>query len=594
MKNTIRQFLVFKNKKELRALSLKKLLDTFHLVLKNEIGTLEATVLLLFCSFISFGQQKGLIASKAMVVSAREEASKIGLEIIKKGGNAFDAMIATQLALAVAYPYAGNISGGGFMVYRKANGEIGTLDFREKAPQKATKNMYQDKDGNVIPNLSTNGALSVGTPGSIAAIFEVHKKFGKTPIKNLFQPAIDLAQKGIVVTEKEKIKLDEYHDVILKISGDKTLYNKTFQVGDTIKYIALANTLKQIQKNGKKEFYKGTTAKKLIVFLEKKGGIISMKDLANYKVVWRKPITFKYKELNIISMAPPSSGGITVAQILKMLEPHDLSKFGHNSTEYIQLLTEAERRAYADRNYFLGDPDFVKIPQKELLNESYLLDRMKNFSFDKATPSSEVSHGTIETYESDETTHFSIVDTEGNAVSVTTTLNGAYGSKLYCNELGFFLNNQMDDFSAKPGVPNSYGLVGGEANSIAPQKRMLSSMTPTIVEKNGTLFMLLGSPGGSTIITSVLQTILNVYEFNMSMQYAVNAPRFHHQWLPDDIMMEPNKFDKNILDNLTLKGYKINEKLAPVLGKVDAILVESNGNLEGGADFRGDDKAVGF
>jgi len=543
---------------------------------------------------VSLYCQSGLIADKAIVVSAREEASEIGIEIIKKGGNAFDAMIATQLALAVAYPYAGNISGGGFMVYRKANGESGSLDFREKAPLKSGKNMYLDEKGNVIPNLSTDGALAVGIPGSVAAIFEVHKKLGRLPLKDLFQPAIDLAERGIIVTQKEKAKLDEYRGVIVKISGEKTLYNKTFNVGDTIKYEALANTLKQILKNGKSEFYKGKTAKKIVSFLIQKGGIITMKDLANYRVVWRKPITFRYKELNIISMAPPSSGGITLAQIMKMTEPYNVSKMGHNSTQYIQLLTEAERRAYADRNFFLGDPDFVKIPQKQLLDPLYLKDRMNTFSFDGATPSSKVSHGDVSIYESNETTHYSIVDTEGNAVAVTTTLNGAYGSKLYCDELGFFLNNEMDDFSSKPGVPNYYGLVGAEANSIAPQKRMLSSMTPTIVEKNGRLLMLLGSPGGSTIITSVLQTILNVYEFNMPMQQAVNAPRFHNQWLPEDIMVEPGKFDKTTLDNLVEKGYKINEKLAPILGKVDAVLVLPNGKLEGGADSRGDDKAAGF
>ncbi|MCF6133011.1 gamma-glutamyltransferase [Flavobacterium wongokense] len=550
-------------------------------------------VLFLLIPFFLYSQ-KGLVTEKAMVVSAREEASKIGIEIIKKGGNAFDAMIATQLALAVAYPYAGNISGGGFMVYRKANGDFGSLDFREKAPQKASKNMYLDKNGNVIPNLSTDGALSVGVPGSIAGIFEVHKKLGTLPLKDLFQPAIDLAQKGVIVSAKQKEKLDEYRNIIVTLSGDQTLYNKNFQVGDTIKYLALSSTLKQILKNGKDEFYKGKTAKKLVAFLKQKGGIISMKDLADYKVVWRKPITFNYRELKIISMAPPSSGGITLAQIMKMIEPYEVSKLGHNSTQYLQLLAEAERRAYADRNYFLGDPDFVKIPQKQLLDDSYLRDRMKNFSFEKATQSSEVSHGNVAVYESNETTHYSIVDAEGNAVAVTTTLNGPYGSRLYCDELGFFLNNQMDDFSSKPGVPNYYGLVGAEANSIAPQKRMLSSMTPTIVEKNGKLLMLLGSPGGSTIITSVLQTILNVYEFDMDMQHAVDSPRFHNQWLPDDIMVEPGKFDKPTLDSLNAKNYKINEKFAPVLGKVDAILVQPNGKLEGGADYRGDDKAAGF
>jgi gamma-glutamyltranspeptidase/glutathione hydrolase len=536
------------------------------------------------------------------VVSARKEASDIGVEIMKKGGNAFDAMIAVHLALAVAYPIAGNIGGGGFVVYHTSEGESGSLDFREKAPGNAFKDMYLDENGNVIENMSTLGGAAVGVPGSISGIFEIHSKFGSLPIEDLFQPSIELAKNGFIVTKKQEEALKDKLQDFKNVNGSESLFSQNYKQGDTLKNINLSITLDKISKNGPKAFYEGEIAEMIIEEIQQSGGIMTLEDLKNYNSVWRDPIKFKYKGLDIISMPLPSSGGILLGQLLKAIEGYDIGQFGHNSVESIQLMVEAERRAYADRSFYMGDPDFNKLPVYELMDDEYVNSRMASFSWDKATLSSEVSHGEIKTIEeSDQTTHYSIIDADGNSVSVTTTLNTNYGSKVFVEEGGFFLNNEMDDFSSKPGYPNSFGLIGSKVNSIEANKRMLSSMTPTIVLKNKKPSLIVGTPGGSTIITSVFQTILNVYEYGMSMQEAVNAPRVHHQWVPDVVIIEEGGIDsvkdsilksKNyFIVSLPIKSDSSGMSARSSIGKVDAIFIDENGEVSTGADPRGDDHA---
>jgi gamma-glutamyltranspeptidase/glutathione hydrolase len=529
---------------------------------------------------------------QSAVVSARAEASQIGIDILKKGGNAFDAMIATHLALSVCYPNAGNIGGGGFLVYRKADGTIGSLDYREKAPASADRDMYLDTAGNVIPDKSTLGGLAVGVPGSVAGLTAIHEKLGSLPFKDLVQPAIELAENGYVVTEKQARSFSSKKEQFIHINGKETRYAFPYQEGDTVFNPELVGALKRIQAHGRSGFYQGETADQIVAKVSATGGIITHDDLKNYQAVWRDPLRFSYKDLSLISMAPPSSGGVCLAQMMGMIEAYDIKQYGHNSPAAMQVMIEAERRSYADRSEFLGDPDFVSIPVDSLMDKGYLQKRMLDFSWDQATLSSAIKPGGIVWNESDETTHYSILDKDGNAVSVTTTLNGSYGSKVYVEGSGFFLNNEMDDFSSKPGTPNMFGLVGSKANAIAPGKRMLSSMTPTIVEKNGKLWMILGTPGGSTIITSVFQTILNAYEFGMEMQAAVEAARFHHQWLPDVVVLEPNQFTQGQIQSLQEKNYTIEEKLTRIIGRVDAIMITEEGAISTGADPRGDDAAA--
>ena len=548
-------------------------------------------ILIIFFSFISCGNE-----FTPTVVSARKDASDIGIEIMKKGGNAFDAMIGVQLALSVSHPTAGNIAGGGFMVYKLKDGTDGTLDFRETAPNGSFEKMYQDESGNVITGLSSTGGLAVGVPGTVSAIFEIHKKFGTLPIEELFQPSIDLANNGYLVTKYLEDELNEKRDDFIKLNGTNSIYSREYKSGDTITNKMYANTLIEIMNKGADGFYKGKVAEDMIKTISESGGIMTMEDLSEYKSVWRDPVRFKYKDYDIISMSFPSSGGVILGQMMKAIENFDLSKIEHNSPEYVQLLTEIERRAFADRSDLMGDPDFMDLPVYEFMDEKYIKDRMSTFSWDKATPSSEIKPGKIIFKESYETTHFSIIDKEGNAVSVTTTLNNSFGSKVFVENSGFFLNNEMDDFSSKPGYPNFFGVIGSEANSIQPKKRMLSAMTPTIVLKNNKPHLILGSPGGPSIITSVFQTILNVLEYNMNVNDAVSSPRFHHQWYPDLIVMEDEAYSNDLNSILNQKNYLIVKLPIEVdtlgvykrsdIGAVDAILIDDNGKVFGGPDLR--------
>ncbi|RFS26273.1 gamma-glutamyltransferase [Chitinophaga silvatica] len=538
--------------------------------------------------------EKNIRVPHGAVVSAHPLASEVGAIILQEGGNAVDAAIATQLALAVVYPGAGNLGGGGFLVGHLSNQKGAkniAIDYREKAPAKASRNMYLDSAGNAITKLSLDGQLAAGVPGTVAGLF-ASMKYARLPFKKLIAPAIQLAARGFVITEAEANGLNEAREQFIQLNTQPTAFVKAdkWKAGDTLVQPELARTLELIRDKGAAGFYQGKTAANIVAEMKRGNGIITLEDLKNYKAKERKAVVFNYKQYSIVTMPLPSSGGICLQQLMGMVENYPIAKWGFHSPEAVQLMIEAERRAYADRASFLGDPDFVKVSAEKLTNKAYLAQRMKDFVPGKAGTSELTKAGVMP--ESEETTHLSVIDDAGNAIAVTTTLNGHFGSRTVVGGSGFLLNNEMDDFSVKPGVPNMYGLVGNEANAIAPQKRMLSSMTPTLVLNKDQVIYSLGTPGGSTIITSVFQTLMNTLEFGLSPEDAINKPKFHHQWLPDEVMVEKD-FPDSTIQALQAMGYKVTKR--GYIGRTEIIKrIPSTNTLEAAGDKRGDDSAAGY
>jgi gamma-glutamyltranspeptidase/glutathione hydrolase len=537
----------------------------------------------------NFETRKKVEAHRGAVVSASPIASEVGVSILKQGGNAIDAAIATQLALAVVHPSAGNIGGGGFTIIHLKSGKNIAIDYREKAPAKASRDMYLDSNGNADLNLSQNSPLAVGVPGSVAGIFAC-MKYAKLPFKKLIQPAIDLAAKGFVLVKGEAYSLNSARNHLINVNETVPAYvKKTFwKEGDTLIQKDLANTLKRIRDYGAKGFYEGETARLFAEQMKRDNGLITQEDLKNYEAKERAPVEFDYRGNTVVSMPLPSSGGIILEQLLKMSAMKHIDTMHYGTLSSVQLMSELERRVFADRAKYLGDPDFVKVPVKTLLSDDYLKKRLSDYDPTKAGNSRDTKEGYI--IEGEETTHFDVIDKDGNAVSVTTTLNGSFGCGIVVKDAGFLLNNEMDDFSAKPGVPNMFGAVGAEANAIAPGKRMLSSMTPTIVLKNNQPYIVVGTPGGTTIPTSVYQTIVDIIDFKMTPKQAVDSPKFHQQWLPDVIYVERN-FNPKTLGELDKMGYEIKKRSS--IGRTEVIEVEGN-KFIAVADSRGDDGAVGY
>lgn len=541
--------------------------------------------------------QKQSFSRKGMVVSAHHLATKIGLDIMRKGGNAVDAAIATHFALAVVYPRAGNLGGGGFLVYRSKDGDVRTLDFREMAPSASGRDMFVDSSGNPVVGLSTEGGLAIGVPGSVAGMWEMYQKLQPNlPFQELLSPAIELAENGFRISQDEADRLNTYRDAFLRNNSFVDMpfiKREQWERGDLLVQKKLASTLHKIAAEGAAGFYNGENAEALVEKVTEKNGVLSLNDLSDYKAIWREPIEVSFKQYNVFSMPPPSSGGITLAQILKMMEPFSLDSNSMHTSYNMHLFVEASKRAFADRAVYLGDPDFVSVPILELLNNDYLIGKMKGYSPEQASQVEPTLSGNVKVdKEHFETTHFSITDADGNAIAITTTLNGNFGSKVWVPNGGYFLNNQMDDFSIMPGVSNQFGLIGGDANAIAPGKRMLSSMAPTIIEKDGAFFMSLGSPGGPTIISSVAQVFLNVSEFGMVLADAVAIGRVHHQWTPNEIWIERNRISENIVSELELKGHST--RMVERMGSVNAIVRHPSGSFEGAADPRDESHAEGL
>ena len=551
-------------------------------------------VCLFLISGISFAQEG--FYRNGVVSSSQELASNVGIEILKSGGNAIDAAVGVGFALAVVYPQAGNIGGGGFMMIHfkdKSGNTINTsIDYREKAPLLAGRDMFLNSSGDVISELSTLGNLAAGVPGSVAGMLYALEKYGTMDRAAIMNYAINIADSGFVINESFAGLLNQYQKDFTRFPSSMKVFGGNFKSGDVIVQKDLANTLRTIRDFGTDGFYKGEVAGKIVNSMNEYNGIISYEDLDMYQPKERDVIKGSYRGYEIISMGPPSSGGISLIYLLNILENYDLRKYGYGSYQNIQLMTEAMRRVYADRSQFMGDADFVNVPVDILTSKSYALSRMKDYSPDHASLSKEIKPGDAYYKESDQTTHYSIADKDGNLVSVTTTINDVFGNKVVVDGAGFFLNNEMDDFVSKPGVPNLYGLLGSEANSIEPQKRMLSSMTPTFILKEDKPVLVVGSPGGGRIITSVLQIIVNIIDYQLGLNLAIDSPRFHHQWFPDEIQVEKYILDADTENQLKEMGYSINE--IPDFGRIDAVLIFEDGNMKGYSDRRGYGQALGY